>query len=93
MDNIESLSIARVKKIDDNRLITPIECLNDVVHDLETREIACNKLMIIRLNTNPDDKYYDVNFNCCNLSTQEMIALLEIVKSILLDDINHGSKD
>ncbi len=75
--------IADIKN--DNSLLNPKQCLEDVIRRIDDGDIDPNKLVIIHLQTNPEGNY-EWNTYKSNLRDSELIALLEIVAHYAKDN-------
>ena len=80
-DNV--IHIANIKN--DNKLISPIETLEDALRCIKDGTISPDKLMVIGLNTEPPVKKkpgrgYQINWFLSNLNNSEIVSLLEVVK-------------
>lgn len=87
MAEITSLGTARAARNRDNRLYTPIECLEGAAEDLRTGDFLCNKLMVLVLDD--ADGAYASRFYACNLKSSEQLALLEAMKARVLKDMGY----
>jgi hypothetical protein len=85
--NVSSLAVARALKSHDNRQWTPIDCLADAILDIKSGKTPCDKLIVVRINTNEDK--FDVGYHCANMKASEMIAALEILKAFILDEMGY----
>jgi len=86
MAEIRSINALRANRHDDNTLISPAECLEDVAEDLRSGASQCNKLLVLALDTG-DGGDYDITFAASNMHVTEMIALLEVAKATFLDHL------
>ena len=75
-DGADIVQMADLKQ--DNSLISPVECLRDVVRRIEAGEISPDKLIIVTLQTERDgeDGYYETHYFASNMRLSEQIALL-----------------
>lgn len=78
MAEVRSINALRAERAGDNSLLSPVECLQDAVADLESGERKANKALILLLDD--EDGAYNFGFRASNLRSSEMIALLEKVK-------------
>jgi len=90
-DDVHSLAAARALKAGDNRLWSPVDCLRDCLNDIETGRVPCEKLMVLRLVTSPDAKgdRFDVGYNVAQLKGSEILALLEVAKIQILEEMGY----
>ena len=87
-DKITSLGTKRALKSGDNRAWTPVECLLDCAEDIRSGATECDKLLILRLNTK-DGATFDVGCNAAQLKASEIIAVLEVAKAMILEDMGY----
>ncbi|MCD1644142.1 hypothetical protein [Aurantimonas coralicida] len=87
MGEVRSLGPARAARNRDNRLYTPVECLEGAAEDLRTGDFPCNKLMVLVLDD--DDGAYASRFYACNLKASEQLALLEAMKARVLKNMGY----
>ena len=61
----------------DNSLISPVECLRDVVRRIEAGEFEANKLIVTTLLTERggEEGYYETRTFTCNMRVAEQVAL------------------
>ena len=86
-DNITSLGTQRALKNSDNRAWTPLECLRDCIYDIETNHSPCDKLLILRIDTN--DEKFNVGYHACNIKASEILAALECAKAQVLQEMGY----
>lgn len=86
-DNIQSLGAARALKSGDNRLWSPLDCLEDCVLDIRSGKTPCDKLLILRLDTK--DGKFNVGYNAAGLKGSEILALLECAKMQILQEMGY----
>jgi len=62
----------------DNALISPVECLRDVVRRIEAGKFKANKLIIITLETERDGEegFYETHCFVSNMRVSEQVAVL-----------------
>lgn len=82
MTEVRSINALRASRDNDNSLLSPIECLEDVIQDIKSGKLSCDKLLVLTLDTGPDGGGYDTHFAACNMKMSEMIALMEVEKHI-----------
>ena len=77
-----SLNAERAKREDDNKLISPIEALQDAIRAIESGEVKADSLLIITLDrgTN-DDKLFEYEWFASRISASDILALLEVSKT------------
>ena len=80
--DIVNLGAKRADKFNDNRLVSPGDCLADAKSELESGKRIANKVLILTLND--VDGGYDVGHYASDLSCAEMIALMEVAKARFL---------
>jgi hypothetical protein len=86
-DNVRSLNIARALKGADNRLWSPVDCLQDAIADVEKGDKPCNKLIVIRIFA--DDEKFDVGYHSANIKASEIISALECLKLHILQEMGY----
>ena len=84
---VVNMNAERAKALDDNRLLSPVDCLKDAIRTLEDGE-PCHSLMVISLDKGDDDKDYRVGYWASHLSSSEMLSLLETAKIAVLQQMN-----
>jgi hypothetical protein len=84
--DIRSINTIRADRENDNTLLSPVECLEDAAQDLRSGKTKCDKLLVLRLNTS--DHGYAIGFNASHLRASEIVALLEIAKTVFLRQMN-----
>lgn len=75
---------------EDNRYDTPQEVCAELATDLENPECphhGANKALVLLLNTK--DESWELGYRAANLSTSEMIAMLETAKVMCLQQMNY----
>ena len=82
-----SLGAARALKASDNRLWTPVECLRDVIHDIESERVKVHRLLVLRVNT--DDEKFDVGYSAAGAKGSEILAMLECAKAMVLQEMGY----
>lgn len=82
-----SLAAARALKAHDNRLWTPVDCLNDAIADIEKGDKPCNKLVVIRIHA--DDDKFDVGYHSANIKASEILAAVECLKLHILQEMGY----
>lgn len=87
-DNIKSIALARVMKSQDNRKWTPVECLLDAAEDIRSGAVACDKLLVLRINTT--DEKFNVGYNAANIKASEILAALECAKAQILQEMGYS---
>lgn len=87
MADVRSINALRADRANDNRLLSPLEALEDAAADIRSGKRAPDKLLVLMLTTGEHGEGYQVNFNASNLKNSEMIALLEVFKERLLHEI------
>ena len=82
MGDVKSIGASRVEKSGDNTDWSPVECLREAISDIENGKASPDKVMVIMLSDGDDG--YEPGWYASKLRASEMIALTEIVKSILI---------
>lgn len=85
---IKPLSAVRAKQQNDNKLITPRDTLQDVMHEIDEGGIEPESALVLLLNRGEDGTSYDTNFFVSNLSTSEILALLKVIETQVLQEMN-----
>lgn len=88
MAEVTNLNAARADREDDNRLQTPVDCLEVAATNIRSGKTPCDKLVVLRLDTGPEGNHYDVGFNISNMKASEVIALLEVAKMKMLQSMS-----
>lgn len=88
MSEVISLNVVRADRQNDNTLLTPVEALRDVIAKIGSGETVCDKLLVLHLDTGADGDRYDFGFNACNMKASEMLALLDVAKVVILQQMN-----
>lgn len=88
-DNITSFRKERAIRERDNRLWTPVECLEDAIACIKSGSHPATSLLVLRLVE--DNNCFDVGYNCCNVNSSKALAMLEIAKAIILKDMGYMS--
>jgi hypothetical protein len=91
MSDTVSLGAKRAFKANDNRLWSPVECLEDCVRDIQSGETPCDRLLVLRLTTKnaKGEDIFNIGYNCAGLKGSEIIALLEVAKAMLLEEMGY----
>lgn len=84
-DNIESLAAHRAKVLDDNTLLTPLDCARALTKVLEDHEFP--KMLVVLLNDRDDG--YAVDVHAANMRCSEMLALLEVARISILAEMGY----
>lgn len=79
MSEVTSLSAARADRENDNRLVSPAECLEEMAKKIRSGR-PCTSVLVLSLDIGEDGENYDTGFVASNLKGSEMIALMETVK-------------
>lgn len=90
MGDLLSLNTARAVKLNDNTLLSPVECLEDAAREIRDGKRNCNAILCITLNT--DNNAYNVGFYASNLTGSQQIALMEVHKSAILKLMEVGQE-
>lgn len=82
-----SLGAVRAQKSKDNRLWTPIECLQDAIRDIQSGETICDKVFVIRVDTR--EEKFNIGYNAANISASQVLAALECAKAQILQEMGY----
>lgn len=82
MNNVISLA----DKTSDGTKWTPVDALRDMIKDIESGERHATKVLILRLD---DTDEYDVGFTQAGMSMSQCLALLEVAKQVVLEQMGH----
>lgn len=74
-----NLNVERAIREQDNRLVSPIETLEDYAAEIATGDEAPSRLLILGLKEN-EDGTFELSHRASNLRASEMLALLEMAK-------------
>jgi len=80
------ISVKRANKFDDSRLVTPLECLKQIVCDIESGHLSAPDQMIVSsltFSTKDKDRHI-TDYHYAGLNFRDAVALLEITKHDLL---------
>ncbi len=83
MSNVVNLA----DRLNDGRMASPEQAAADFLARIEAKEIVPTKILCLALNT--EDGQYHVSFSQAGMSCSEMIALLEVAKSIFLKEMGY----
>jgi hypothetical protein len=86
-----SLGAKRALKSHDNSKWTPVECLLDAAEDIRSGTTPCDRLLVLRLTTKnaKGEDIFSIGYNCAGLKGSEMIALLEVAKAMILQEMGY----
>ena len=87
-DNVTSLGAARALKASDNRLWSPVECLEDCIRDIQSGVSPTEKLLVLRLDTKKGETF-NVGYNAAGLKGSEILAMLECAKATILQEMGY----
>lgn len=87
MSEIRSINALRAQRERDNRLLTPVECLEDAAQDMRSGDFPCNKLLVLCLYD--EGGSYASRSYASNMRSSEMLALLEAAKVRVLMDMGY----
>jgi hypothetical protein len=89
-DNIQSLGAMRAEREQDNRLWSPIECLEEAIRDLKSGEMSCTGLVILFVDQGNEEKpVFTVNNYAANIRASSIITAFEAAKVRLLADMGY----
>ena len=77
----------------DSRLISPERCLLNCLEEIRSKLQTPNRVVVIYLDdlaTTEQPQKYNMAWKASNISSVEMIALLEVVKIDLLKSMGYG---
>ena len=81
------LNAARAEREDDNSLMTPIDALQSAIAQIKSGDIKCEKILIMTLHEDEETRDYDPGYIGANISSSEMLALIETVKIGILKNM------
>lgn len=84
---VESLSSARAKKANNNRLWTPVDCLKETIKLIESKEISCNKLIAFLIDDTPEE--YGFEWLSANISATETLVAATVLKASVLKKMGY----
>ena len=87
MADVHNLNAARADKAKDNTLLSPADCLEDALQELRSGVRVCDKLVVLALDTSPDNSGYAMGFYACNMKASEIVALCEAMKARMLQSM------
>jgi hypothetical protein len=88
MTEVTSLGARRAVEAGDNRLWTPVECLHDVIREIENGTVSANGVLVLHLTKT--DTTFDVGYSSSNIKSSEMLAMLEIAKQVILEEMGYA---
>lgn len=86
-DKITSLGAVRAEKARDNRLWTPLECLQEAINDLQSGEIKANKLVIVFVQA--DDESHTISHYSANIKASEILSAAICMQARVLDEMGY----
>lgn len=87
MGDIENLGAHRAERADDNRLLTPLECLREAIAEIESGDRSCDGVLVLTLDRSGE--YFRVGYYASNMKASEIIATCEIMKTRALKAMGH----
>lgn len=75
------------EKVDDNRLISPVDLLRRTADEIESGEINASRVIVGCLDDTDDN--YDVFYRASNISASQSLSVLEIMKKIMVDTMGY----
>lgn len=87
-DNIRSLGAIRAEKSGDNRLWTPVECLQEAIRDLKAGTIKADSLCIIFLDTENGESF-NVKHYSANARASALLGMMECAKLGVFKDMGY----
>lgn len=87
MSEVYSLAAARAGRENDNSLISPAECCEEVANSIRSGDLKCNSALVLCLDT--DGGAWDMKFAASNIRCSEMLALLETAKIEILKSMGY----
>lgn len=85
MSDVTSLNAERAARAQDNRLLSPVECLRDAMRAIESGDRACDKVLVLTLDTSGDR--FGVGYFASQLRGSEILALCEAMKARMLAEM------
>ena len=90
MSEVRSLAAARADRDNDNTVVSPAECLEDVARSIRTGALDCNSALVLCLDTSRNGgSGWDIRFAASKLKCSEMLALLETAKIEILQSMGY----
>lgn len=87
-NNITNLAAHRATVEHDNRLWSPIDCLEDCIQSIRNGDVHVDRLLILRLDVGEGDQF-NAGYNAANINGSSALALLEVVKAVILADMGY----
>jgi len=84
MAEIRSLNALRAARQDDNRLVTPVEVLEDAAEDIRNGKTKATSLVAVALDAGESGEEYEIELWTANMKSAEILALLEVAKTAVL---------
>ena len=81
--------VSMAEKMDDARLWTPKQALEDALNDIGVRGAFENGKKILIIALDESDGQYETNYIQAGMSSSECVALCEIAKTIFLREMNY----
>ena len=88
MTKIASLGAKRAQEARDNRLWTPVECLEDAIRDLKSGQTKANKVVVLFVDMSEGE--FTVSHYSANIKASEILAAGVVLQAKLLDDMGYG---
>lgn len=88
-DNVTSLGAARAIASGDNRLWTPIECLEDAIRDIKSGTMKADGVVVMFVDRGTDHTMFNVGHYSANIKASEIISAAEILKVKLFNDMGY----
>ena len=89
MTHARPINALRANRKNDNKLLSPEECLQDALADLSEGKVKATSALVLLLDSGDDGRSYGVHFRACRLKSSEMLSLLEVAKVEVLKSMNY----
>jgi hypothetical protein len=86
-DKVTSLAAARAVKSEDNRLWSPLDCLEEAIRDLKAGKIKADKLIVTFVDT--DEQSFTVHHYSANIKASEILAALVCMNARILEEMGY----
>lgn len=83
------LNAARALKQNDNQLLSPAECLRDLLCDIEAGVVSPDSVLILPIDRGEDGEQFAVSFYASRMRASEMITACEIARTIALKSMGY----
>ena len=93
MDNIKSFGKYAAEKKNDNSFRNCVEALEEMIDEIKSGKLKCDSLLILHLEDSKDIDQYNYGFSAVNLHSSEMISLMRITESLVINQMNLFGED